>query len=281
MARREPKIKKRRQVVLVIVEGQSDQNVLINAISEAFERKYGEDTRVYFAKVIDDSGRCGGDITSRYGVKPEKLQMLMNKLIIMPCLMENSLMPKYVTEIVHIIDTDGVYIDDDRVQYDPDHSKAFYGEDSILTDDPDKIRKRNAEKIANISQLLRFQRAGFDIQNFHDTGMGNKATTKMVHVPYSLYYFSCNLDHVIAHERNLEDTKKVPTADAFWNSTAYDLDAFMEFLRNDPAAIRGKTYDESWSMLQEGSCSLHRLTNINLLLDDISAGADFNNEEAV
>lgn len=57
--------KPRRQVVIVIVEGQSDEIALYVSLTEAFESKYGEDVNVLFARIKNENDTEGGDITSR------------------------------------------------------------------------------------------------------------------------------------------------------------------------------------------------------------------------
>ena len=273
MAKRESKSSKpRRQVVMVIVEGQSDENALYVPLTEAFEAKYGEDVNVLFARIKNEDDTEGGDITSCNGVCPDKLHMLMNKLIVMPCLDDYSLMPKYITEIVHIIDVDGVYIDDTQVlEADADTQllHPIYEDTAILANDPDKIRERNARKRDNIASLLAFQKDGFPIQNFVDTGRGYKPTTKTHTVPYSLYYFSCNLDHFTVNDRNLDRYTKVYSADLFARRYGNSVDDFVGFLRIDPAAIKELSYEESWEMLKQGNNSLGRYTNISLLLKSL------------
>lgn len=269
MAKRESKSKPRRQVVLIIVEGQSDENALLLPLTEAFEAKYGDDVIVRFARIKNDDDSEGGDITSRNGVQPDKLQMLMNKLIIMPCLDENSLMPKYVTEIVHIVDVDGIYIDDAQVvaaETEIPLQHPVYEDSLIHANDPVKLRERNTRKRANIEMLLGYQKDGFPIQNFYDTGHGNKATTKAHTVPYSLYYFSCNLDHFIVNDRNLNSYLKVHSADLFARRYGNSLNDFIGYLQNEDSAIKSMSYQESWDMLKEGNNSLCRFTNIGLLL---------------
>lgn len=272
MAKRESKSKPRRQVVLIIVEGQSDENALLLPLTEAFEAKYGDDVIVHFARIKNDDDSEGGDITSRNGVQPDKLQMLMNKLVIMPCLDENSLMPKYVTEIVHIVDIDGIYVDDAQVvaadtEIPLEH--PVYEDTLIRANDPVKLRERNVRKRANIEMLLQFQKEGFPIQNFYDTGYGNKATTKVHTVPYSLYYFSCNLDHFIVNDRNLDSYLKVYSADLFARKYGNSLNDFIEYIRTEDSAVKSMSYQESWDMLKEGNNSLSRFTNIGLLLKEV------------
>lgn len=266
---RAQKIKERpkRKVVIIIVEGQSDENALSVALSELFEEKYGEDAIVLFAKRVNDDGTKGGDITSMRGVIPEKIEMVLNYTTIMPCIDENNLMPKYVTEIVHIIDTDGAFIPDEAVTYreceDGTHHH-IYLESGIVTDDVSSIIDRNHRKRDNILALLEYNKSGFPITNYYDTGHGKKATTKPMIVPYALYYFSCNLDHFTVADPNLESYLKILRADDFGREFGNDLESFKGFIEKDSGRV-DMDYDGSWVYIQEGLNSLQRHTNINLL----------------
>lgn len=257
----------KRKVVIIIVEGQSDENALSVALSELYEQKYGEDTIVLFAKRTNDDGTKGGDITSTHGVIPEKTEMVLNYTTIMPCIAENNLMPKYVTEIVHIIDTDGAFIPDEKVTYrecDDETHHHMYMETGILTDDVPGIIDRNHRKQENIRALLKYNKSGFPIQNYCDTGHGKKTTTKPMVVPYALYYFSCNLDHFTADNPNLKSHLKILRADDFGRRFGNDLESFKEFISQDKGKV-DMDYEGSWAYIQEGLNSIQRHTNINLL----------------
>lgn len=257
----------KKKVVIIILEGQSDENALSVALNELFEEKYGEDTIVLFAKHVNDDGSKGGDITSKRGVVPEKIEMVLNCTTIMPCIAENSLMPKYVTEIVHIIDTDGAFIPDEVVTYrecEDEIHHHLYMESGIQTDNVANIIDRNHRKRQNILKLLDYHHAGFPIVNYVDTEHGKKQTTKPIVVPYSLYYFSCNLDHFTVDDPNLESYLKILRADEFGREFGNDLESFKRFICQDSGRV-DMDYGGSWTYIQEGLNSLHRHTNLNLL----------------
>ena len=67
------------KIVIVIVEGSSDKNLLESPLSELYEKKYGPGTQVCFSMIKEDDKFPGGDITSKYGAKPEKMEMLINQ----------------------------------------------------------------------------------------------------------------------------------------------------------------------------------------------------------
>lgn len=268
MAREQKKKDKpKRQVVLIIIEGQSEENALSVALSELFEAKYGEDTIVLFAKRLNDDGTKGGDITSLRGAVPGKIEMLLNYTTVMPCISENNLMPKYVTEIIHIIDTDGAFIPDDVVTYhacEDGIRHHIYEKTGIRTDDVVGMIERNHRKSQNILSLLGYHATGFPIINYCDTGHGKKATTKPIVVPYTVYYFSCNLDHFTTNDPNLDPYLKILRADEFGREYGNDLESFKKFIMHDDGRSK-EDYLESWNYIQKGLNSLQRHTNINLI----------------
>ena len=87
----------RRKVVIIIVDGQSDENALSVALAEFFEEKYGQETIVLFAQRINDDGTKGGDITSLYGVNPETIEKELNYTTIMPCIRSNNFRPNFLS----------------------------------------------------------------------------------------------------------------------------------------------------------------------------------------
>ena len=266
------KEKSKRQVVLVIVEGQSDENALSVALTELLELKYGEEVIVRFAKMHQNDGTVGGDITSANGVVPEKIQMVMNITTLMPCIKSNDLMPKHVAEVIQIIDTDGAFIPDSSITFQSNEDskqRHIYCTSGIRTEDVTGISRRNARKRDNILALLELHDTGVSIQNYYDTGFGNKPTTKAVVVPYYLYYFSCNIDHFICNDANLEYYKKCREADSFGRRHGNDLASFVAYLENDECGAVDLPYEQSWEYIQQDLNSVNRHTNINLLVSDL------------
>lgn len=273
MTKREAKVKPRRQVVIIIVDGQSDENALSVALTQAFESKYGDDVRVYFAKIINDDGREGGDITSKNGVIPSKTQMLINKLIITPFFEKSSLMATHVTEIIHIIDTDGLYIPDSQIINSDNlnnDSSLEYCDNEIYASNPGNIISRNLHKRANVEALLQFHDEGFDIQKYIDTDYGSKPTTKATKVPYSLYYFSCNLDHFIEGNPNLGKYEKMSCADKFARGHGQNLISFRDYIFQESPLINAMSHEESWKWIMIDCNSLKRFSNIGLLIKSLT-----------
>ncbi len=87
-------------------------------------------------------------------------------------------------EVVHIIDTDGAFIDDGAVRY-ADTEDPQYFDDGIETKNVAGIISRNRRKSAIIERML-------EIKNLMSKT-----------IPYSVYYFSSNMDHVFHGNANM------------------------------------------------------------------------------
>lgn len=85
-------------------------------------------------------------------------------------------------------------------------------------------------------------------------------TSKVCEILISVYYFSCNLDHVLHNSRNLERSLKeeyaIEFADKYENR---ELD-FINFIRDDLINL-GNDYFDSWNKIKEELNSLKRFSN--------------------
>lgn len=150
------------------------------------------------------------------------------------------------THIIHIIDTDGSFIPDDRVypagkpgvEYFPDHIEAGEWEETIL--------RHHRRK--NMAQLL-------------------SQTEKVLGIPYDVYFMSRNLEHVTQNDPGkVSSGRKVSYAEKFADRFADDIFAFTDLLYKTGAAAQGD-YARSWRDIMTGINSLKRRTNINLFLE--------------
>ena len=271
MSRPKPqKEKHTKKVVVVIVEGPSDKALLEVSLSEFFEQKYGEDTITKFAMFEHDDGTYGTDITSLHGSNPEKIEMLINKKIILPALEVDGLFAKHITEIVHIIDTDGTFIPDDKVVSLTEESlnpqkNVYYYEDHISAVDVGSILERNHRKTDNINQLLKYCKDGFPVRKYVSTETrGNKPSTKSSVAPYSLYFFSCNMDHFTSGEQNWTGSK-LALAENFLKNNGEGFDELKAFFDATDPDTSAMTLSDSWQYIAEGINSLQRHSNLGIL----------------
>lgn len=246
----------RKRVVLVLVEGRSERELLEYFISSLYER-IDESLLVYFPLIEKDHESVGGDITSQIFVKPKNIEEKIYKSFMKNLFDREKLYPKDVCEVIQIVDMDGVYINDDQIQVDPAAEKYYYDTDRLLVGSKEQVKQaaeRNQRKRENLDYLLSLDEI--------------KLQTKRV--KYSVYYFSSNLDHFFHGDANL-DGRKTELARAIGSCYMLDdggVERFVEFVCSDPNAAQGKTLEESWEWIRErGSNSLHAGTNINILFE--------------
>ena len=242
----------KKKIVLVLVEGQSDINALSYAIPQLYD-EIDEEYEVFFP-VLHDERQTGGDITSKYGVRPENIERLISKLFIDDFLKDYGLYPKDITEIIQIIDIDGVYIDDDCVLESKggyNGKSTYYAADKIETADVASIVERNKRKRENLDHLSSLDRIK----------VGSKT------IDYYAYYFSCNMDHMLHGDANIESFNKCRKADEFTDICIADDTFFSNFFCMDNGSATGMTYEESWQFIKESNHSLERHSNLNLLIE--------------
>lgn len=240
----------KRKVVLVLVEGKSDRMALELAITELYE-KHDQNIEVFFPIIREGEQDVGGDITSDRNVWPRNIEKTIYNRFLKDFFDEMKLFPKDISEVIHIIDMDGAYIDDQNII--EGDKRIVYKSDHIETNRRDAIIKRNMHKRENIDYLLSI----------------DKIAIKQKAVPYAAYYFSVNLDHVLHNSPNLDKREKVYLADIFSRNYAGNVNSFIDFFMADPIIPNTATYDSSWEYIKKGTNSLKRATNINVLLAEL------------
>lgn len=244
MGKRPPK-----RIVLFLVEGKSDEEALFVPMSRLFD-ELDESIEVYFLR-LEDEKQTDGDITSKYGIKPDNIERLIDQLFVRPFLKLNGFYSKDVLEIFHIVDIDGVYVDDVDVVQDDTCDKTLYL-DRIYTNKVDDILERNFRKKSNIEHLLSLNQIKIDSKKRD----------------YSIYYFSCNMDHFLHNDANLITRDKIQKAEDFSAKVSDSQEFINQFDENN---LIGKDMDylESWKFLKCDSNSLKRACNINVMLQHI------------
>lgn len=146
-------------------------------------------------------------------------------------------------KIIHIADTDGDFIPEDRILRSREH--LTYSLDHISTDSVNDIKERNSKK----AQLLR---------KLYKTG-------KIHDVPYRIYYNSRNLEHVLYNEAaDLSDEEKEFRADEFADQYEGKLQQFISMISSPELAAAG-SYKNTWQYIETNCHSLERHTNMHLI----------------
>lgn len=233
----------RKKIIFFIVEGISDSAALSDSLEKIFN------SNQVTVRITD------GDITSRNGTSPQNIQ---NKIVDeIKGEFGKSFKPKDFAEVVHLVDIDGVFIDDKNViQANVNH--PFYDPESIKCKNTEIIKKRNLEK-ANVLKKL--------ISLSHVWGT----------IPYSVYFFSTNLDHVLHNNANLANNEKYSKAVKFAMRYKDDICGFIDFFCNNDFSIN-TDYNDSWDFIKKDNNSLKRYSNVNLLFTEKAKNYNFDND---
>lgn len=222
----------RKKVVLVIVEGPSDDTALGITLNQIYDR---DSVYVHIMH---------GDITTRKGVRSDNIVAKIGDEV-RAYAKSKHYSSKDFKQIIHIVDTDGAYIPEEKVISDLECEKICYESDGIHTSDQQGIVERNKQKIGNLYRL--------------------RGTGQIWNVPYRVYYMSCNLDHVLHNKRNSSDDEKEADAYVFAKKYKNDIDGFISFICDSEFSVNGD-YKESWEYIEEGMNSIERYMNLGLCI---------------
>lgn len=222
----------RKKVVLVIVEGSSDDTALGVVLDQIYDR---DKVHIHIMH---------GDITTRKGVRSDNIVAKIGDEV-RKYAKSNHYTSKDFKQIIHIVDTDGAYIPNENVILDLAQDKISYESDGIHTLDQQGIIERNKQKADNLYRL--------------------RGTGQIWKVPYRVYYMSCNLDHVLHNKRNSTEDEKETNAYAFAKKYKNDVEGFVNFICNSDFSVNGD-YKESWLYIENGLNSIKRYTNLGICI---------------
>jgi len=83
-------------------------------------------------------------------------------------------------------------------------------------------------------------------------------------IPYEHYFMSCNLDHVLYDEQNLEADKKEEYASIFAKMFSDKERDFPLFLKAECVCDTPEDMKKSWEYIKTGVHSLERHTNLHV-----------------
>ena len=227
-----------KKIVYIIVEGPTDSEALGVILTRIYE--------IYNNNVYIEI--LHGDITSNDEIKPDTIEEQIKNFIEKYANM-NYLKCEDFQEIIHLVDTDGIYIPDTEIFLDNQNEKTFYKTSGIYTNDIRKIRTRNNHKKANIERLISINQIWENI-------------------PYNCYYMSCNLDHVLHNKANCNEKEKAENAYKFAEKYKENINGFLKFLCKSDFS-RCEDFRESWNYIKIGMRSLERNTNFGICFMNI------------
>ena len=225
----------RKKIVFVIVEGISEQDALGAILSNIYDK----DT--VWVQVLRK------DITSEYGVSPSNILSKLGDEV-RGYANSNSFKKSDFKEIIHIVDMDGAYIPNENVIEDHNASNPVYSLTEIRTADKPGIEVRNQNKRANINKIC--------------------SCKEMWSVPYSAYYMSCNLDHVLYNKLNSTDEEKERDSFQFAKRYKEKTKEFLSFICESDFSVTGDL-KASWDFIKLDLHSLERYTNFGICFKEI------------
>ena len=225
----------RKKIVLVIVEGPSDDTALGIGLFQVFDKD-----KVYIHIMH-------GDITTRNGVTASNIVSKIGDEVRKYARSQHYKSSDF-KQIIHIVDMDGAYIPDEKIYKGSGLSKVTYESDGIYTENVDGLKERNDLKRKNLSKL--------------------RSQGTIWKVPYRVYYMSCNLDHVLYDKQNNSDDDKKRDALYFAKRYKNRLEEFLIFISQSGFSVNG-TLKESWEFIRKDLHSLERHTNLGLCFDQI------------
>ena len=220
----------RKQVVLIIVEGPSDQTALGFAFNNYLASDYVH---------IEVMHR---DITTEKGATSSNIITKINDII-------NIYASNYhirktdIRQIVHLTDIDGAFIKDDKINHDEQAIDPIYETTGIKTNNVEGIKNRNIQKKSVLVKLSQTQQIGS--------------------IPYKLFYMSSNLDHVFYNKPNSTKSEKEIDSHNFAKKYKTDFGKFIIFLSDSTISYQGN-YRDSWKYIIQEEEEILRLTNLNL-----------------
>ncbi len=226
-----------KKILLFLVEGLSDKDALEPILSELVDS-----TKIHFEIL-----RC--DLTASLDTELRNLNMKQRITKVIKRFLENNhgIKKKHIEKIIFLSDSDGCYIDDSFIYFSEIDTSFRYEDDGIYTNHRNDAIDRNKRKSRNLNML--------------------HSSSEVFELPIETYYFSCNLDHVLHNERNLEQHLKEDYAFDFADKYENKEEEFIDFV-NDPILCLGYNYADTWTKIKEERNSLLRFTNLKTFFDN-------------
>ncbi|MFB5760922.1 hypothetical protein [Paenibacillus medicaginis] len=158
--------------------------------------------------------------------------------------------------ILHFTDTDGAFINDDKIIVDPQQDGNLkYDNNGIYVNSiaqQAKIQLRNKLKLEHTSNARKLR----------------NITYKRTEVPYRLFYLSQNLEHLVFDELNVPNSEKGNRIVGFMKQQTTQ-NPVETLLRDHFPGRSYKTnkYNDSWDYIFQDDHSLQRCTNAFLMYD--------------
>lgn len=237
-----------KKFILFLVEGKNDEREIEAILHTPCFDKYRDKYEVRYC-YYKCNGKSGGDVTAAAGVTADNIQGRLNDILLSFRKFDgpyHDIKVNDIQEFIQIVDLDGAFVSPEKIVKGND-GDFYYTDTSIITSNVDGAIGRNRKKASILRKLSEISQVG--------------------NVPYSVYYVSCNMDHVLFDKRNPPPNVKTACAYHFIKRCSSDPSVLNDSIFKQGIMAEG-TYDRSWTYIQQGCNSLHRHTNLNLFFGD-------------
>lgn len=229
--------KNKKKVLLVICEGLSDDVTIHKALNN-FAQKQVERIQV---EITD------GDIAYKEDIDETNCVEKVTK-IVKDFKMKNFLYASDLFAVVHIIDTDGVFIKDSSIVENRSLDNLVFTGNQLLTPNKNITLERFHKKQKIYNKLLE--------------------TDKIDSVNYFKFYFSRNLEHALYDKPNATKDEKKELSNSFDKTYREDAEGFYNIMNSILFAVPND-YNKSWEYILANNNSINRCSNFIILLDMI------------
>lgn len=240
---------KTKKVIILIVEGITDE-IVLDPVRKLI------DSHQFHVQVV-----YGDAFTKKWGKNKTAKEIV--GYIMKQVKDETKFKNSDIAHIIQLIDTDGVFINNDNFIIDetvvPEESKTYsYDfESKTIRIVSESAKKALLKKWNHKKELVMALKKG--------------TTYSSSKVPFSLYFNSLNLDHVITNSILKKDDKG-NEAIKFIESNK-DLDSYIEFFRTKSSS---ESFESSWNEIVVDSDWEHPKSNVTFLIDKIKEIEDNN-----
>lgn len=225
-----------KKIILLLVEGRTDKRTLALIYSKLLR-----DHNLTFV-VLKTDITAGEDMTVKY--IEEKIKEKVEEYLAKNPFVKRS----DILKLVQIIDTDGAFVPSVQVKQSK-KGKTEYFDTHIEAKDKNRLIRRNISKRAIVYHLANVK--------------------KVAGLPYEIYYFSRNLEHVLHNlPQDLTDEEKEDLAFEIAEHYRQCPEKFLQFLYNKEFHVNG-TYTETWNFIMQNGNSLKRYCNMTVFFEQL------------
>ncbi|MEC1178985.1 hypothetical protein P9B03_10865 [Metasolibacillus meyeri] len=229
--------KAQKKVVILLVEGDTDELLLIERLRQLFK-----DKEIRFEPQH-------GDIFYQRERKEQAIKEVIGEKV-KEILMKRKFKPSNVLAVLHILDTDGCFIAPEHITVDAEQSVLTqYNADCITVNSEEqkvRIEERNEIRSRNVHTMSK--------------------ATHIAQYAYQAYYFSRHLEHVVFNEMNPCKEDKFEKIENFLETLEMPIENFLaQYMPIEQQDEYSMAHEKSWEFIAENMNSLKQYTNASLM----------------